>query len=68
MSLQWRTLKAKQLLIWLEKNPSAVGGEGLGACSGPELALMLLSECGHGDSRILNVVFMLFMVIYEEII
>lgn len=50
-----------------KKNPSAVGGEAFRACSGLELTLMLLFECGHGDSRILNVIFMLFMVILQEI-
>lgn len=46
-----------------KKNPSATGEKGLGACSGLELTLMLPSDYGHGDSRILNVIFMLFMVI-----
>lgn len=40
-----------------------MGGEGLGAFSELELTLMLPSDCGHGDSRILNVIFLLFMVI-----
>jgi len=49
--------ESKTVIHLARKTPSAVGGEGLGACSGPELTLMLPSECGHGDSRILNVIF-----------
>lgn len=57
------TLKAETVFIWLEKIRLLTGEKGLGACSGLELTLMLPSDYGHGDSRILNVIFMLFMVI-----
>lgn len=60
--------ESKVVIHLARNNPSAVGGEGLWACSGLELTGMLLSECGHGEGRILNAIFMLYMVILEGII
>lgn len=47
------------------ENPSAEGGEGSGAHTTPGLTLMPSSECGHGVSRNLGVIFILFMIILE---
>lgn len=55
--LSVENFESKTVTHLARRTPSAVGGEGLRACSGPELTLMLPSECGHGDSRFLNVIF-----------
>lgn len=62
-----KTWNTESLFIWLEgAHPPQEERPGAGA--GSKLALILPSECGHGDSRTSNVIFMLFIVISEEII
>lgn len=60
--------ESKVVIYLVRNNLFVVGGEGLWVCSGLELIGMLLFECGYGEGRILNVIFMLYMVILEGII
>lgn len=59
--------EGKTVIHLARSNPSTAG-EGSGTCRGLEFTLMIPSECVHGDSRTLNVSFMLFTVILEGII